>query len=228
MSDDASSSREDEERPEDEERDEDAREDEAPEPEPGSGPGAEGEGGAAEEGDEDEERRPISVRDLMPPSSGERRRRAPDRGERPEGRRDGGKEAGPETEEEGAEVAEAESPTEAAQEPSRPTPVRVAMDAPPPGDSRPADALPSRTFQARGEEWIVRITGRTVTGTRPDPGALLMQLTFYRSEEPETPARELLTVDRPLDALYSEDLEELLGRSRPAKEPFDEAEQGES
>ncbi|MFP3949020.1 MAG: hypothetical protein ACLFWG_09845 [Longimicrobiales bacterium] len=96
-----------------------------------------------------------------------------------------------------------------------PTPVRVAMEAPPPGDSRPPEELPSRRFEVEGEEWIVRISGRTITGSRPDPGALLMHLSFFRSEDPEDPRRRLITVDRPLDALYEEDLRELYERSRP-------------
>lgn len=194
MSDDASSSREEE------------PEEQAPESGAGSESGGDG---------EDDERKPISVRDLMPPSPSEGRRRARDRGERDEERR-----APRESEPEEAHEEREEAAEEEEDRPARPTPVRVAMDAPPPGDSRPADVLPSRSFEARGEEWIVRITGRTVTGTRPDPGALLMQLTFYRSEDPEAPVRELLTVDRPLDALYQEDLEEFLDRSRPAKEEF--------
>lgn len=176
-------------------------------------------GSGDESGSDDEERKPISVRDLMPPSASEGRRRAPVR-RRPQKPGDGPEEA----EEEPADEEPDEEDGEAAggeSSPSRPTPVRVAMDAPPPGDSRPTEALPSRRFEARDEEWIVRITGRTMTGTRPDPGALLMHLTFFRAEEPESPVRELLTVNRPLDALYPEDLDEFLERSRPASAPFD-------
>lgn len=161
-----------------------------------------------DEAEEEDGPKPISVRDLMPPSSSEGRRRAPERG-------------GPAEETERPEPAGPEEGGDDESAPSRPTPVRVAMDAPPPGDSRPRRALPSRRFEARGEEWIVRITGRTVTGTRPDAGALLMHLTFYRSADPDTPVRELLTVERPLDALYEQDLEEFLDRSRPAREPFE-------
>ena len=88
----------------------------------------------------------------------------------------------------------------------------------------PADAesqgaeeeFPSRPFTAKGEEWWVRVTGRSRTGRSPDPGAPLMQLHFFRSSDLETPRRRLLTVDRPLDEFYEEDLEELLDRSRPA------------
>jgi len=151
--------------------------------------------------DESEARKPISVRDLMPPPSAGGRRPAQDRGE--EG-----------TASEGEVL------------PPKPTPVRVAMDTPPPGDSRPAEALPSRRFEAEGEEWVVRVTGRTITGSRPDPGALLMQLGFYRGSAPDHPARELLTVARPLEALYEEDLREFLQRSRPARNPFGEDSEG--
>lgn len=171
--------------------------------------------------EEDDGRKPISVRDLMPPATSEGRRRAPERREPPTPperveRMDRDEEPSGESEVSGEEADDAAAA-------SPPTPVRVAMDAPPPGDSRPPQALPTRSFQARGEEWIVRITGRTVTGTHPDAGALLMHLTFFRSSDPEKPARELLTVDRPLEALYEEDLEEFLDRSRPAREPFEAA-----
>lgn len=152
---------------------------------------------------DDEGREPISVRDLMPSSPSRPRRRSRPRSDAPER---------PEP------PAEAEE-EEAEPEDSRPTPVRIAMDRPPPGDSRPAEALPSRRFEVEGQEWIVRITGRTITGSRPDPGALLMQLVFCHADDPDTPLRELLTVDRPLDALYQEDLEAFLERSREAQPP---------
>ncbi|NIR80367.1 MAG: hypothetical protein GWM92_16550 [Gemmatimonadetes bacterium] len=94
--------------------------------------------------------------------------------------------------------------------------MRVAMDAPPPGDSRPTKALPARRFLVGEEEWIARITGRTVSGTRPDTGAPLMELSFYRADEPDDPRRHVLTVERDLDHFYDEDLGELLERARPA------------
>lgn len=164
--------------------------------------------------------RPISVRDLMPSPSTRPSRRSSSRGEAPP-------RESPEREEEdtaasdhrapGSDEADEEEDQEPQAAASVPTPVRVAMDAPPPGDSRPPEELPSRRFEVDGEEWIVRITGRTITGTRPDSGALLMHLSFFRPEEPETPARRLVAVDRPLDALYEEDLAELFHRSRPAE-----------
>lgn len=207
--------------PSDREREEERPEDAGP----GEGAGT-ADDGADEEGDE--ERRPISVRDLMPSPSPRPSRRGPGREERrrpepteaeeeeaTEEASDGGKaeKADTATEEEAGEE-EQEEPQAAA---SVPTPVRVAMDAPPPGDSRPPDELPSRRFELDGEEWIVRITGRTITGTRPDAGALLMHLSFFRPEEPGDPIRRLVTVDRPLETLYPEDLAELFGRSRLAE-----------
>lgn len=191
--------------------------------------------GASDDENGQESRRPISVRDLMPSPSTRPARRPPDRVER-RGRGGGeGREGVPDEEEEAEEPSSEEAvdgeegrpEEEGAPEPadegaggpagaaSVPTPVRVAMDAPPPGDSRPPEDLPSRRFEVDGEEWIVRISGRTVTGTRPDAGALLMHLSFFRPDEPESALRGLITVDRPLDALYEEDLLELFERSRP-------------
>jgi len=170
---------------------------------------------------EDDGPRPISVRDLMPePDPGRRERPSPPRPASGADAEGGAGPAAPEApgraDREGEKEGEEEG-EDAGADVSRPTPVRVAMDTPPPGDSRPMESLPSRTFRARGREWVVRVTGRTVTGTRPDPGAHLMQLEFYHAEEPEEPVRELLTVERSLDALYPEDLEEFLERSRSAQ-----------
>ena len=168
-------------------------------------------GGGDDDADEDGPR-PISVRDLMPEPSPARRDRPSPSG--------GPDDADRETAADAVEVPPEREPEpdeeDDGEEASRPTPVRVAMDAPPPGDSRPVDSLPSRTFEARGREWIVRVTGRTITGTRPDAGAHLMQLEFYHAEEPDEPVRELLTVERSLEALYPRDLDEFLERSRPA------------
>lgn len=168
------------------------------------------------DGPPEDEPRPISVRDLMPEPSPERRER-----QAPPGRESAEPvEATREPSEPGTPIEDDTDDGEEDGE-SRPTPVRVAMDAPPPGDSRPMESLPTRPFEVGDQEWIVRITGRTVTGTRPDAGAHLMQLEFYRAEEPETPARKLLTVERPLEALYPEDLAEYLERARTA-EPAEE------
>lgn len=156
------------------------------------------EGGENSGSRETERGKPLSIRDVAPSSPARAR---------PDERRAGEESAGDEGP--GSEPEEEDD--------RRPTPVRVAMDTPPPGDSRPTEALPSRRFQLGDEEWIVRITGRTVTGTRPDPGAHLMELTFYRAPEPDEPVRELLTVERDLDLFYDEDLGELLERSRPSR-----------
>jgi len=219
--------------PEDREPEEDARAGEEVRDDPdGSAEGPSG-GASAEgadetpEGDEEDTRRPISVRDLMPSPSSRPARRPPERTERQErGRGEQPEESGVTEEEEESEspdavaaeaveeeAGEAGEPGEPAGAASVPTPVRVAMDAPPPGDSRPAEELPSRRFEVEGQEWIVRISGRTITGTRPDAGALLMHLSFFRFEEPEMAARRLVTVNRPLDAFYDEDLRELFERS---------------
>lgn len=180
---------------------------------------------------EDETRRPISVRDLMPSPPSRPSRRPPERAGRPgrgaqEGEEPATQPGKAEKEAASGEVEAAEP--DAAEDPSVepgtaepggaasvPTPVRVAMDAPPPGDSRPPDELPSRRFEVDGEDWIVRLSGRTITGTRPDAGALLMHLSFHRPDEPESASRKLITVDRPLDALYEEDLLEFFQRSLP-------------
>lgn len=162
------------------------------------------EGSEAEEGSEGEEGsesekppRPISIRDAMPAPGlrGQKPRprspSRPGRERRSEGALDGGT--------------------------SRPTPVREAMDAVPPeiGPSSPTE-LPSRSFRAAGEEeWIVRVSGSAVTGLPADVGAPLLQLTFFRAAEPETPVRESLGVGETLDDLGEEELRDRLERARP-------------
>lgn len=155
-------------------------------------------GSEGEEGREGEEApKPISIRDAMPAPGlrGQKPRprspSRPGRERRPEGALDGGT--------------------------SRPTPVREAMDAVPPeiGPSSPTD-LPSRSFRAAGEEeWIVRVSGTTITGLPTDVGAPLLQLTFFRAAEPETPVRETLGVGETLDDLGDDELRDRLERARP-------------
>lgn len=154
----------------------------------------------ADDGDEaDAPPKPISIRDAMPPPGlrGQKPRPRsagrPQRERRPEGALDGGTRG--------------------------PTPVREAMDAVPPaiGSASPTE-LPSRTFRAgedEDEEWIVRLSGVTVTGLPTDTGAPLVHLTFFRAEEPETPVREAVGVGETLEDLAEDELRDHLGRARP-------------
>ena len=96
----------------------------------------------------------------------------------------------------------------------KPTPVRRGVgDEKAPGP--PVPESPPRTFRAEGETWIVRIAGRTRTGTRPDSGIPLKHLRFYRESDPEEPVREIYQPGGSLDHLYDEELEGLLARARP-------------
>lgn len=154
-------------------------------------------GGDDASGDADDDAKPISIRESMPPPGlrGQKPRpRSPSKGKRerrPEGALDGGT--------------------------RQPTPVREAMDAVPReiGPASPTE-LPSRRFEAgEGEEWIARLSGTTVTGLPADAGVPLMQLTFFRAQEPETPVREALGVGETLDDLGEEELRDRLRRAHP-------------
>lgn len=98
---------------------------------------------------------------------------------------------------------------------SRPTPVRDLMDGAGEGLEAAEVPAPSRAFEADGEHWIVRVEGRTRSGTAPDRGALLLHLRFYRDEDAEHPEREAVVAGTSLDPLYDEELADILRRSRP-------------
>ena len=99
------------------------------------------------------------------------------------------------------------------------TSAREMMGLPTPDPEEEGEDRDRRDFRASGDDWTVRVTGRSRTGRSPDPGAPLMQLFFFKRSDAEKPSRRLLTVDRPLEEFYEEDLQELLERSRPIPEP---------
>lgn len=166
------------------------------EPEREGGPPDGAGGGDDGSEDADDASKPISIRDAMPPPGlrGQKPRpQSPSRGKRerrPEGALDGGT--------------------------RQPTPVREVMDVVPAeiGPASPT-ALPSRRFEVGDEEWIVRLSGSTVTGLPADTGAPLMHLTFFRADDPETPVRAALGVGETLDALGEEELRDRLRRAHP-------------
>lgn len=103
---------------------------------------------------------------------------------------------------------------------SRPTPVRDVMEA---GRERtPAGEVPSRHFEREGEEWVVRVEGRTRSGRAADAGAPLLHLRFYRGEEAREPERHMVVAGESLDGFHEEELGRLLERARPwgAPRPF--------
>lgn len=77
------------------------------------------------------------------------------------------------------------------------------------------EAISPRTFISGGEEWTVRITGRTRSGTGSDSGAPLLYLSFARVDGSANPTREAIAVGTSLDDLSDDELETLLRRLSP-------------
>lgn len=96
---------------------------------------------------------------------------------------------------------------------ARPTPVREAMEAE--RETPQPVEPPTLSFEIRGEEWIARTEGRSVTGLPTDPGAPLLFLTFARASEPESRVKEVVAVARRLDDIDPGRLAELFARARP-------------
>jgi len=76
------------------------------------------------------------------------------------------------------------------------------------------EELPSHRFTSEGVEWIVRLTGRTSTGSTSDPGAPLLHLTFYRAGDPLVAVRETLLPGTSIDDLVELDLSTVLSSAR--------------
>jgi len=74
--------------------------------------------------------------------------------------------------------------------------------------------LPSCHFEVEGVEWIARLSGRTSTGSGPDPGAPLLHLTFFRSADPQVAVAEALLPGESIDHLFESDLSEVLATAR--------------
>ena len=96
---------------------------------------------------------------------------------------------------------------------ARPTPVRDTVESRIPEPTALED-LPSRVLTSEGVEWIVRLSGRTSTGSVSDPGAPLLHLTFCRVRDPQLAVRETLLPGRSLDQLSEADLSDALSSAR--------------
>ena len=79
--------------------------------------------------------------------------------------------------------------------------------------------LPSCQFVSEGVEWIVRLSGRTSTGSASDRGAPLLHLTFFRADDPLVAVREALLPGDSIDHLFEADMNEVLAGAREASVP---------
>ena len=95
----------------------------------------------------------------------------------------------------------------------RPTPVRTVMEG---GGGEGEEAeLELRKFRdpASGEEWIVWISGRSISGILPLRTIPLMELAFAKAEDPRQPLRRATSQGSVLEPLLDDDLVELLHAS---------------
>ncbi len=76
----------------------------------------------------------------------------------------------------------------------------------------PLEDLPHRSFEHDGREWIVRLCGRTSTGSAPDPGAPLLHLVFYSAADPSVACGGALVPGKSLEGLPELQLPELLAK----------------
>lgn len=88
-------------------------------------------------------------------------------------------------------------------------------DAHPPAEAPPAPPVPEQRFDADGVEWIARVAGEGMGGTGFPGRAHIIAIHFFRADDPDTPVRETLTAAGRFEALYDEELRQLLHSARP-------------
>jgi hypothetical protein len=104
----------------------------------------------------------------------------------------------------------------------RPTPVRMAMEPDESaGEQRGGEV---RAFQdpGTGEEWIARVSGRSMSGVVPLRVIPLMEVDFFRADEAATPSRRGLRQGESLDDLDEDGLLRFFHASGPYLPPSEE------
>lgn len=97
-------------------------------------------------------------------------------------------------------------------------PAREALEGPF-REPTPVEDLPSRQFEREGQDWIVRLAGRTLTGRAVDRGVPLLHLIFFRAREPSLPIRETFSVGDSLDDFGEDQLALAFDTARQAVVP---------
>jgi len=101
----------------------------------------------------------------------------------------------------------------------RPTPVRVVMDGGPDREDIPGNEFRILVDPATGQEWIARITGRSNSGVVPTRSIALMEVAFFRPEDPDTPLRHRLCRSEAMEDLGEEGILQLFRTSLPYRTP---------
>ena len=105
----------------------------------------------------------------------------------------------------------------------RPTPVRMAMDTGEPQERE--DGSDNRTFThpSSGEEWIARVSGRSMSGVVPLRVIPLMEVGFSRAEDPGVAVRRAVWQGDSLDDLDDAGLLRLFDSSGPFSRPVQDS-----
>jgi len=72
---------------------------------------------------------------------------------------------------------------------------------------------------ATGQEWIARVTGRSSSGVVPVRTISLMEVSFFRAKDPETPVRHKLCRSEAMEDLGEEGILQLFRTSLPCPAP---------
>ncbi|MCG6987255.1 MAG: hypothetical protein LJF06_03565 [Gemmatimonadetes bacterium] len=106
---------------------------------------------------------------------------------------------------------------EPGEENSTPTPARALFEEVQRLSPTSAPEAEERTLDAGGERWVVRVCGRTRTGSDTGPAQLL--LVAFQRDGATTPERESLVVGRSLADIGEETLLTAFERGRTPSEP---------
>lgn len=106
----------------------------------------------------------------------------------------------------------------------RPTPVRVVMEGEGEEGESEREEKPLRGFTdpRSGEDWVVRVSGRSGSGILPLRSIPLMELIFARAQEPDQPLKRTTRQGSELDSVTDGDLAELLATATAYRPPLEE------
>jgi hypothetical protein len=82
-------------------------------------------------------------------------------------------------------------------------------------DDESIDEAPTRSFQAMGHEWVVRVTGSASSGSPPSVTVPLMQMEFRRAGDASDSPLLAVDLHRPLEGIPVSELQTLLENARP-------------
>lgn len=115
-----------------------------------------------------------------------------------------------------------ESQNEAGQN-RRPTPVRKAMEGSEPEGADEGGEVRGFQDPATGQEWVARVSGRSRSGVIPLRIIPLIEVDFFKADQPGQPVRRGLRQGESLDDLDENGLLRLLKESSPYTPPVSDS-----